>query len=309
MNWIWLIVIAQFLNAIVALVDKFIITSKKVSKPYVYTFYTCILSALSILIFTLSGIPIPFADVVIPSIADVGYPSVALIILSLISATTFFVALNAMFISLSDNDASDVVPVIGAVSAVSTFFLGAYFIGGEITSKSLLGFVFLVIGTLIVSHFRFDLKTFFLTLFAGLFFGFHTIIIKLIFFETNYSNGFFWSRLAMVIVALATLVWPDFRKRIFKKGQRTTKSGNLWILGNKTIAGIVAIIMFKAIELGDVAVVQALGGLQFLFILLIAFAIHPHIKRHVGEKHVTLQAVLQKTIAVLLISAGFWALF
>ena len=50
-QWIILVVIAQFINAFVAIIDKYLVSSKRVGEPVVYAFYVSILSALSIIIF------------------------------------------------------------------------------------------------------------------------------------------------------------------------------------------------------------------------------------------------------------------
>ncbi len=48
--------------------------------------------------------------------------------------------------------------------------------------------------------------------------------------------------------------------------KRTTKSGSAWVIGKTILAGIAGLLVLKAIELGDVSLVQALGGLQFAFL-------------------------------------------
>ncbi len=51
MNWILLAVAAQFINAIVALIDKHIVSDeKKFPKPFVYAFYTCLISGVWVVV-------------------------------------------------------------------------------------------------------------------------------------------------------------------------------------------------------------------------------------------------------------------
>ena len=45
MSWLLLATIGQFINAIVAFLDKYIVSDEKVlPKPFVYAFYSCLLT-------------------------------------------------------------------------------------------------------------------------------------------------------------------------------------------------------------------------------------------------------------------------
>ena len=70
MVWILLAVGAQLINAVVALVDKYIVSDEKVlPRPFVYAFYTCLVSGGWVVVYALSLIPIERIDgLSIPSI-------------------------------------------------------------------------------------------------------------------------------------------------------------------------------------------------------------------------------------------------
>ena len=153
--WLWLVVIGQFLLATVALVDKYIVTSKTVVlRPFTYTFWISLLSSGSVIIYFFSWVPIPIEGLEIPSFANIQAPSLMVFALAVTAGYAFFTALLSMFTALKTSDASDVVPVVGAVNAVSTFILGYYFLGNTLSDNFLIGFVLLVAGTLVTSHFR-----------------------------------------------------------------------------------------------------------------------------------------------------------
>lgn len=307
--WIGLVLLAQLLNAIVAIVDKFIVTSKKVPKPYLYAFYVSILSSLSVLVFLFSWIPIPLDGVAIPLLSNIVSPSMSVVLLALIAGYTFFAALLSMFTAFKDADASDVVPVVGSTSAVSALVLSYFFLDGSLSGDFLYGFILLVVGTFLVSKLRLEAHSVWLSVLSGFFFASHFVSLKLLFGITDFDNGFLWSRAGIVIAALSTLVLSVNRDKFAHKAKETGKRGGVWwVIGNKTLAGLAAIMILKATELGDVTLVQALGGLQFVFLLGFTAVLGNKTHRDYGE-NVNASQLFHKFISVTIITIGFFLLF
>ena len=311
MNWIFLVVIAQFLNAFVALVDKRVVSDDRLMpKPFVYAFYTCLISGGWIAMYFLHYLPLPFLDQFgIPSFENVVRPSLEVVALSFLAVYTFFTALTSMFTALKDHDASDVMPVIGAVSAIAAYVLGHYFLGAKLTPNFLIGVGLLVFGTVLVSRFRFSRSTAIMAAYSGIFFAFHYVVIKGLFSVTSFDDGFFWSRMAFVFFALTMLMIPDYFDRVRTQSKATPVSGYGLIIGSKIIAGIATLMILHATNRGDVAVVQALGGLQYVFLIIfgIILTILPH-KSHKLERYHP-DHVLQKALFVAIIALGFLVLF
>lgn len=307
--WILLVVVAQFLYAIVSLVDKYIVTSERaLPKPLVYAFYVSILSAGSIFIYFFSWIPIPHDDISVPSFALLETPTLLVAALSLLAGYSFFYALVSLFSALRHADASDVVPVVGAVSALATFILSYIFLGANLGHMFFSGLLLLVCGTLLMSHFRFTWKTAFSSMHAGILFAIHYVAIKALFIETSFDNGFFWSRMAIVLVALSILLVPRYYEKITHQTKATGKRGGMLVVGNKIIAGLASILVLKAVELGDVSVVQALGGMQYVFLLLLGLVLGAKLDRECGEKCGE-RDWLKKSFATSIIVLGFFVLF
>lgn len=310
MSWILLAVGAQFISAIVALIDKHIVSDEKsFPKPFVYAFYTCLISGVWVVVYFLSFLPLPFNSTSLPSFSNVLKPTLEIVALSFLAAYSFFTALIAMFSALRDHDASDVIPVIGSVSAIASFGLGYFFLDTKLSPNFMLGIVLLAVGTALVSRFRFTTKTAMISLYAGIFFALHYIAIKGLFLSTSFDNGFFWSRIAFMFLALTFLMIPNYWDKVREQTKTTNKGGRLLILLNKVLAGISTILVLKATDLGDVAVVQALGGLQFVFILLFGIFVS-HSKSHVkvAERY-DKGAIFQKAVFVAVITVGFLVLF
>lgn len=310
MSWIVLAVGAQFLNAIVAIVDKHIVSDEKTfPKPFVYAFYTCLISGAWVVVYFFSLIPLP-VGLHVPSFSNVVAPTLEVVALSFLSAYTFFTALMAMFSALRDHDASDVVPVIGSVSALGSFGLGYYFLGATLSHNFMFGVILLAIGTFLVSRLRFPFKTALVALYSGLFFALHYISIKGLFELTSFDNGFFWSRIAFMFFALTLLMIPTYWERVREQTKTTGHKARFLILVNKLLAGVSTILVLKATDLGNVAVVQALGGLQFVFILLMGIIFSHGLTPHapIAERY-NKGAILQKAVFVAVISIGFLVLF
>ena len=81
------------------------------------------------------------------------------------------------------------------------------------------------------------------------------------------------------------------------------------MIANKILAGIAGILILRATDLGIVAVVQALDGLKFVFILLITIALGRQMPSACHEPSCRRREVVQKAIFVGIITLGFVVLF
>lgn len=292
--WITLAVVGQLFYAVSVLIDKYVlVTPKGIGRPIVYVFYVSLLSAVVLLL-------APFG---------VGMPSAQVVWLSVASAVSFMFSIYLLYSALQCcGKASDIVPVIGALSAITTFALAFVFLDQDLSEYFYVPFALLVIGTLFISHFRFTLRLTKMVIFSGIFFGTSVLLMKILFLEAGFLDGFFWSRMANVGGALFILAMPAWRSAIFG-GTRSSSSGVKWlVVGNKVLSGAAAALTFVAIYLGSVSVVNAMAGLQFVFILAFAYffgswfpaifsgEIHPHKFPH-------------KLYGVILIAAGLAFLY
>lgn len=309
--WIGLVLGAQLIYASVSLIEKFIVSSKRVSRPVVMAFYVGILSSLTIFVFLFGWIPLPFENISVPSFSNVHILSSTVGILSFLSGITFIGALVALYSSFVSADASDVIPITNSTSAVLILILSFYVLDTSISHNFLWGFLFLVVGTFLIARFRFTKKIIGLTILSGILFGTNLIFMKLLFMETNFDNAFFWSRLGIVVSALILLFLPDYRqkKKIKKEDIKVSHKSVLPVLISlKILAGIGSFMILKAVELGDVAIVQALAGLQFVFLLLFSIFFGHKTSVHFGE-NVTHKDRIQKLVSIGIIVVGFFLLF
>lgn len=310
-TWVLLAVAAQAIMAAVAVIDKYIVSGERaVFRPFVYAFYSCLISGSWVLVYLL-GLLLPFSffGFSIPSFFNVNPPSLTVVGLSLIAAYAFFVALVSLFKSFRHAEASDVVPVVGAVSAVVSLGLSYVFLETSVSQNFLLGIMFLVLGTFLVSRYQFNLETALTAIHAGIFFAIHFVAIKGVFNMTSFDDGFFWSRVAFVVIAFSMLLVPRYLKMITTQTKSAGTRGGILVVGNKLLAAVNTVLILKATELGDVSVVQALGGLQFVFILVITVFLSRRIPVTCADNITCDQDIYRKVIFVSLIVIGFFMLF
>lgn len=309
MTWIFLVVGAQVVNAVVAIADKYLVTDKKqLSSPFVYAYYTSLVTAFWLLVYFLGFIPF-FQDYGLPSLYNIKIPTLEVVALAFFSAYTFFMALVSLYGTLKRVDTSDVMPVVGAVSAISTFGLSFLFLGVHHSPDFVWGIALLAIGTFLVSHLRFSSNIALAAVHSGLFFALHYIAMKGMFIATNFDDAFFWSRIALVLFALSWLLVPNYLTLIKQENKRTSRRTGFLVFGNKIMAGVASFMILKATDWGDVAVVQALDGLKFVFILVIGLIFARFLPDAVREKDRSVKTVLRKFLYVTVILIGFVLLF
>ena len=293
--WLGLVVLAQMLNAASVLIDKYVLSSAKgVGRaPIAYAFYISLLSGFVLVL-------VPFGLV--------SSPSLPVLILSALTALAYITSIVFLYSAIKTTPPSDVVPVVGAVSAITTFGFAYIFLRQDLPDTFGLAFAFLVFGTFLISHFRFTKHSFVRVLAAGVLFGVSAFLVKIIFLETDFIDGFFWSRMTNVIGALLLLLWPGTLAAVRLSTKHTTRNTKWLVLFNKGLSGLAFVLILLAIRLGSVSVVNALSGLQFVFLILFALLgarRYPSIIH--GEVHS--YSLLHKSIGVTFIMFGFFALF
>ena len=229
--------------------------------------------------------------------------------MSFLAAYTFFMALVSMYDGLKHADASDIMPVIGAVAALSSFGMSYLFLETELSPNFIWGIALLTIGTLLVSQVRFTVGIALHAVHSGIFFALHYIAMKGLFDTTSFDDGFFWSRVSFVLFALSLLLVPAYYEKIAKQTKQTTARSGVLIFGTKIFAGVAAFMLLKATDMGDVTVVQALDGLKYVFIILMSILLGRFIPKSAGENDYDTKTILRKVLYVAIISIGFVILF
>ena len=309
MSWILLATIAQFINAIVAFIDKYIVSDEKaLPKPFVYAFYSCLLTGFWIVIYLVGYMPF-LGGFGIPTFENIQKPTIQVVGMSFLAAYTFFMALVSMYTALKRAEAVNVIPVIGTISALSTFGMSYLFLNITLSTNFMWGVIVLSLGTLLVAQTLPRRDTVLSVVHSGVFFALHFITMKGLFLETSFDDGFFWSRISLVLFTLSLLLVPSYYSKITEQTKDTTRKTGFYIVLAKVLAGVSAFMLLKATDLGDVAVVQALDGLKFVFILLIALVCVSFLPQSVVKREVSSKVVKRRVLYVAVITVGYFILF
>lgn len=268
MSWLFFAIVACFLLALSFVLDKFLLT-ERIPKPAVYTFYVALLSVASLIL-----IPLGFY-----------WQGFYWTALSLLLGVIFIYALLFYYMALKDNEVSRVAPLIGSIVPVATFLIALAFLGEDLNFQNLSGFIFLVGGGFLIS---FDLpiksrkifKGFRCSLISGILFAAAYSLFKYAYENSEFINGFIWTRIGLFAGGLSLFIFPVFRKNIIssfqnlfekhkKKQKRNAGTIALFIL-NKIFGGGSSVLLNYAIFLGSVSLTQAMSSIQFVFILILA---------------------------------------
>ncbi len=291
--WLSIAVLAYLFNALSAVIDKFLIT-KKVPSPFVYTFFITILGILGIVL-----IPFGFKFFITRKF---------LLIVFAVGFVYIF-ALLSFFYALLRNEASRVVPIVGAVQPVIIFFLSKRFISESLNFLQIFAVILLVLGGILItfephhSKFRKDRSWIFLSLLSGLLFGVLYFLNKYLYINLGFITGFVWTRISTFLVALTFLFNKSFIK-ILKQSTKNTKvkSKLLFFIGQ--ISGAMFFILINyAISLGSVTIINAMQGIQYVFVFVIMMFISK-IKKDLDLENISNKVLMQKAVSILMIVLG-----
>ena len=304
MLWIVIAVLSYFLSAVVAVLDKFLL-SGRIASAAMYAFLMALFSSFVVVL-------IPFG------VQWYGrYP----VGLAIISGFLFLYGLVAFYAAAKQSEIAKVAPLVGVVVAVASFIITSEMrlYRGESIGMSpevLLAFALLIGGAFLIS---FDLplrktdRVPFLAVVSGVLFAVSIVILKLSIVEMNFVNGYFWSRAGMFLSGFSLLLIPIFRREILAASSSFSKphpqhalTGFLFV-ANKVSGGIAAFLLAYAVSIGPLSLVHALNGVQFAFVFLLSLLLSFFFPKVYGEK-LALNDWIQKACALVLNILGIWLL-
>lgn len=300
MTWALVALLGYFFSAIAAVFDKYLL-SDRIPTPAVYAFFVSLFS-----LFALGFIPFGFE-----------FTDWRTTLLLLVSGMVFVYGLVAFYQAVKEHEVSRVAPLVGTIISLVAF-LAVFFPGmsGEahVGGWYIVALVLLILGGLLIS---FDLPLrrgehiSGYVVCAGILMGASFLFLKEGYAHTNFQSGLVWSRLGMTLAGVSLLLVPVFREQIFAqlrgfshRSSRATSTGLLFVL-NKITAGIASLLIAYATFLGSVSFVQAVSGMQYVFILMMMLPLSFRYPAIFGER-LFLWDWIQKAGAVMLIGLGLW---
>lgn len=299
MNWLYIGLIAYFLNAVSFIVSKIMLTDL-IPNPWVYTFLVNIFGILVIVL-------LPFSFFV---------PSLSVVLAALASGVTYVIALLILYKLLYKEEASQVVPLTGGMTPIFVFVMAFFALGELLKVNQIVGFVLIVVGGFIVSHeeslkerlAHMGVKLFWKSVLAALLFAVSQVLMKFVFNNDTFVNSFMWRGFGAVLGASFLLLPAKPRKAILGSFKvSNAKTGFIFIAGQ--VAAVLSFILVNyAFSLGPVSLVNALSGIQYAFLFgFIAFLSRKFPK--LLKEPLKPGIVRQKVLSIILITAGVFALF
>jgi len=294
MSWLLIAILSYFLFAVVVFGDKYLLKGLMPS-PKVYAFYVGTFGILA-----LALIPFGFS-----------IPTPLVIFLALLAGASHILGTLFYFNGLQRFDTSRVVLAIGAMAPLFTFGLTYLFLGGEATLslKGIVAFILLISGSTLITwekDKKFTLESFKYSALAAIFFSLYYVLSKLVYLEQPFISGFIWSRFGAFLLAIILFFSKEVREELFVK----KKSFNLktWGVFLPVEVGAASgfILQNWAIALAgtaSLALVSALGGVQYVFVLIFAILLSLKFPQILKEQ-ISGKIIFQKILAILLIGAG-----
>ncbi|MBU2564433.1 EamA family transporter [Patescibacteria group bacterium] len=279
MIWLIIAIIAHLFYALVFIIDKHVL-SRPLPHPKVYAFY---IGVLSIMVWVIA----PFGLTAISGFN---------IVLALLAGLAQVFGLICLYKALNKGDVSSVIPFVGSFVGLFTLIFSTTLIGESLSAQQLLAFIFLVVGSLIISikkgHFG---KAFGSAVLASLFFAFFWVVTKYMFLSLSFVSGIVWVRTAAALFSLGLLIPKKNRELIFKKTEKLKPKTIKYVFLARILSVFGAMGIYIAVFLGSVTLVNSMQGLQYIFVLILSFIFLKKIKK---------DAIPQKIISIILIFIG-----
>lgn len=308
MSWTLIAVIAYLILAVVNLADKFLL-DKFITSAKTYTFLIGILS-LGVFILAPWGLE---------------WPGATLWIYNILVGALFPVALLLLYKALKEGEASQMITIVGASLPVFTVGLSMVILGESFNPRQWLAIALLVLGTIVLSWFpeahelwskvsawfsrpsinqRLGIAS---AISAGFFLSLFFIGSKYLFSTQPFISVFIWVRLGTTLCSLLLLVPADFRREILAGLKKFQSGGRAKVLffSTQLLAALGFILQNYAIALGSVAIVNALQGVQYVSLLIIAGIISIFYPQAIKE-NISRSMVIKKLVAIVLIVTGLY---
>lgn len=297
MNYLLFSIFAYLLNSISVTIDKYLLV-KQAPNPFFYIFYISLFSLL-----VLVGIPF----VPLPGIKVFLYASSSTL---LWTAGAYF-----MFRALKIGNPARVIPVIGTL--IPVILAGIGYISGTLTLNQLWAIAILVVGLLFLVlpylKGRLHSNEILSIVVSALFFANSYVLLSWAYQIGQFASVFVYSRIILIPFLLLFYFTPLLKRKFLDQGGHTqsqvkffSKGGIFFLIGQFT-GGASQLLLTFSISLADPALVNALQGVQYIFLFIFGLFLAKKLPNLFGEK-LSFWLWFAKIIGIILISLGLFVL-
>lgn len=260
MHWLIAVLAGHLLTAVSFVLSK-VLLSKDFNNPYVFAFYVGVLGMVSVAL-------IPFGFAV---------PEISTILFDLLAGGLFTGALICFFIALQGGETSRIVPLIGAGIPIFTLIFEWLLLDEQLGSTQLIAFAILVTGSVIINLEKSDkinksqhrTKLYGTAVLAALLFAVSFGMTKIVYDGQPFISGFVWMRFGTLGAALLILFSAKHRTEIRQTIGLFKKKAGILYVGAQAFGGVGFVLINYAINLASVSIVNALQGVQYVFLILL----------------------------------------
>jgi drug/metabolite transporter (DMT)-like permease len=303
--WLILTIVAYFMLAVANLGDKFLISKVLPSSR----FYAFLIGLMSWAVFVAA----PWG---------LAWPGWSWFLFNLAVGALFPWALLAMFTALKNGDTSRITILIGSTIPIFTFLLSLLLLGEKYNFNQILGLVCLIAGSLVIvaiknqpaaqKIFAAAGRVIWPCLASAAIFALYFIGTKFIYDHQPFLSSYLWLAGGNGLMALLFLVPPAWRREIFqglgyKTKTKQTLGQKFLLIGNQVLGGLGSLIQHYAIFFGPVAIINALQGVQYVFLILGGWFLTIFFPKIIKE-NISRRVIIQKIIAIVIIAVGLYLL-
>jgi drug/metabolite transporter (DMT)-like permease len=306
--WLPLAIGAYAIFSVNGIIDK-IVVSKKIKNPVVVSFWVSIAGTGSALILLGGLLPAPLNEPFkfhMPGAQGLG--------LILAGSISLQLGLLLQYTALRKGEATRVVSAIGAAVPIFTLVFAYVFLRERMSPASYAAFGVLLAGavTMLFRRGHWLASAFLVAISSAGFMAASAVVAKMVYLHNHFISSLALFGLGNIIYALMLLVISpkvrsSFKSTVAPTRRRSLKSvehsGGALIVVNSILGGVGAFGLSLAINLGSVTLVNALRGIQYAGIFVIALALSTFEPKMLKEE-LSGQTMRQKLIAIGIIAAG-----
>lgn len=296
MNYLLIAISAYLLNAVAVTIDKILLV-KRLPNPALYVFYISV-----------------FSLVVLPGAPFTSFPEIEVFLIASTSTILWSLGAFFMFRALKTGEAVRVIPVIGTLIPIILLIMSS--VTGSIKLNEVWAVIFLLLGlTFLIFPYlkgKFSFEEIGQELISALFFANSYFLLKIAYNASNFLSVFVYSKLILVPIILAIIIFPFLRKLVFSDSNRDMKV-NLWsktgfiLLIGQSSGGASQLLLTFAISLANPAVVNSIQGIQYVFLFILGLMLAKKYPLAFSDK-LNRSHIAGKIIGIILILFGLWML-
>jgi uncharacterized membrane protein len=309
-TWISVALLGYLFLAVTGIADKFLV-SRVVRAPVAYAFYTGITGPFSLILLLFGG--------VVPS-----FPN---LLVALTAGACMIIGIYFSYSAIGKASVSRVIPIQGGLVPMFSFILAYLILHERLTMVQTSGFLFLVLGAVLISFRREEKgwrnEALFHATLSALFFAATSVLTIYTFVHSSdpgsiiipsllpfhisksFITGLVWPSLGFLIPILPILAFKENRTKIFNAPKEAGVRNVALYYSSRAFGTTGGFLQKYAVFLGSVSVVNALQGMQFVFLLALTTFFSIYYPRVLKER-INIQTIALKLTAIVFISGGLY---